>query len=78
MAQHLWIQVGMNAIRLVLVFIFCGPINQQTYFRGGKIDYIGLFLYTSGLLILLLGPSYGGTTFACSVNQLLPSVQPGH
>ena len=65
-----WLLFALDSTSLVLVFFFYHPMNQyireegkSIWFQVKHLDYIGTFLLTSGLVLFLLGISFGGTTF---------------
>ena len=71
-----WISFAIYATALVLVFFFYRPINQHILEEGKtqmgqilELDFLGLFLYASGLVLFLLGISFGGNTFAWYVSD---------
>jgi hypothetical protein len=60
----------MNGVGLVLVVLFYHPQNQYTLEEGKtrwqqfkSLDYIGFLLYASGVLLFLVGLSFGGVTY---------------
>ena len=66
-----WIPFGLNIIALILTFLFYHPRNQ--YIRETDrtrwqqvldLDWGGTFLFTAGLVLFLLGISFGGTTYS--------------
>lgn len=65
-----WIIFAIYATALILVFFFYRPINQHILEEGKtqwsqvlELDFLGLFLYASGLVLFLLGLSFGGNNF---------------
>lgn len=55
---------------LTLVFLFYHPINQYIHEEGKtaldqlkEIDWIGCLLFVVGIVVFLMGISFGGGTF---------------
>ncbi|MCJ1302217.1 hypothetical protein MMC08_005020 [Hypocenomyce scalaris] len=77
-----WIPFGLNIIALILTFLFYHPRNQ--YIRETDrtrwqqvldLDWGGTFLFTAGLVLFLLGISFGGTTYSWkSAGTIVPIV----
>lgn len=62
-----WLPFALDGTALVLVFFFYRPINQYIRHEGetvmqqiAALDWIGLLLLTAGLVLFLLGISFGG------------------
>src|SRR5258706_16330007 len=62
-----WIAFALNVAALVVVFFF-HPLNQYIAEEGKTklqhlmmLDFVGLALFTSGAVLLLLGLTFGGT-----------------
>jgi hypothetical protein len=62
-----YIPLALQALALVLVFLFYRPINQfireegkTPYQQFLSLDWVGFFLLVAGLLLFLLGISFGG------------------
>ncbi|KAK1762784.1 trichothecene efflux pump [Phialemonium atrogriseum] len=75
-----WLPFAMDCLCLVLVFFFYHPINQyikeenKTRLQQAmSLDWVGFFLLLSGLVLFLLGISFGGNVFPWkSVKTLAP------
>ncbi|KAI7896467.1 major facilitator superfamily domain-containing protein [Mucor mucedo] len=61
-----WMALGFCIVALVLVFFAIeGPGSDMTMSAGfSNVDFIGMFLWTSGVVCLVLALSWGGTTYA--------------
>jgi MFS family permease len=62
-----WLPFALDGTALLLVFFFYRPINQYIRHEGetvtqqiARLDWIGLFLLMAGLVLFLLGISFGG------------------
>ncbi|EFX00504.1 trichothecene efflux pump [Grosmannia clavigera kw1407] len=65
-----WLPFSLDVAALVLVFIFYRPQNQYIRVQGKTqlqqllgLDWVGNFLLVSGLVLLLMGISLGGSRF---------------
>jgi MFS family permease len=65
-----WIIFAVNAGSFVLIFFYYRPMNQyikeegRTRFQQVQhLDWIGFLLFLAGLVLFLLGISFGGTQF---------------
>ncbi|OCK82586.1 MFS general substrate transporter, partial [Lepidopterella palustris CBS 459.81] len=65
-----WVPFILNTAGLFAVFLFYRPKNQYIREEGKTVmqelfdlDWMGFFLYGNGLLLLLLGISFGGNVF---------------
>jgi Fungal trichothecene efflux pump (TRI12) len=65
-----WISFSLNGIGFLLVLFFYHPQNQyileEEKTRWGQVkslDYVGLFTFTGGLVLFLMGISFGGVTY---------------
>ncbi|OCK77155.1 trichothecene efflux pump [Lepidopterella palustris CBS 459.81] len=75
-----WFPFAMNCTALLLVFFFYHPVNQYIHEEGKTpwqqvlaLDWIGTFLLVSGLLLFLLGITFGGGQFPWkSAGTLVP------
>jgi hypothetical protein len=62
-----WVPFILNCIGFVMVFLFYRPKNQYIKEEGksrfqelADLDWVGFALWTAGLLLFLLGISFGG------------------
>ena len=78
-----WYICGLEALGFLLLFFFYQPPNFETKYHGTKsrfelakeIDYIGLLLFTSAGVLLLVGLNFGGRRFPWkSPETLVPLV----
>lgn len=77
-----WLAFAMNAFAGVLVFLFYHPVNQYIREEGKTVwqqvlslDWIGTFLLLSGLVLFLLGITFGGGQFPwTSAGTLAPLI----
>lgn len=60
----------LNGLALVMVVFFYHPVNQYIIEEGKtkwqqvkSLDWIGVFLFATGLVLFLLGLSFGGTKY---------------
>ena len=60
--------VGVNAASALLYFLFYTPPTFHMKFRNRTkmqqlkdFDFVGMFLFTAGLLLFLMGLSWGGS-----------------
>jgi hypothetical protein len=65
-----WLNFAFNGAALIMCILFYHPINQYITEEGKtrwqqvkSFDYTGISLFTAGLVLFLLGLSFGGTTF---------------
>ncbi|RDW65636.1 uncharacterized protein DSM5745_09375 [Aspergillus mulundensis] len=82
-----WWMFAFEAVTAVFLFVFYRPPSFTTKHRGdGKtrrqllasLDYVGLFLFLAGCVLLLLGLNWGGRNFPWkSVGVILPIVLSG-
>ncbi|KAI9735349.1 MAG: hypothetical protein M1818_006544 [Claussenomyces sp. TS43310] len=63
-----WVPFILNTIGVIMIFLFYRPQNQYIREEGrttlqeiGDLDWVGFFLYGSGILLFLLGISFGGS-----------------
>jgi hypothetical protein len=61
---------ALDAASFILVFLFYHPINQYIHEEGKttwdqvlQLDYVGVLLWTAGIVLFLLGISFGGGEF---------------
>jgi len=77
-----WLAFAMNAFAGVLVFFFYHPVNQYIREEGKSVaqqalslDWAGTFLLISGLVLFLLGVTFGGGQFPwISAGTLAPLI----
>lgn len=65
-----WLPFALNIIAFVLVFFFYRPMNQYIKEEGKtrwdqlkETDWLGNTLFIGGVVLFLVGLSFGGTTF---------------
>jgi hypothetical protein len=65
-----WITFALNGMSLIMCILFYHPVNQYITEEGRtrwqqvkSFDFTGIGLFTSGLVLFLLGLSFGGSTF---------------
>ena len=65
-----WIPVALNIIAGILTFFFYRPrnqyireVNRTRWQQVLDLDWGGTFLFTLGLILFLLGISFGGSTY---------------
>jgi hypothetical protein len=65
-----WFPLALEGLALILVFFFYRPINQHILEEGAtkwdqvkELDYTGLLLFVSGLVLFLLGLTFGGSKY---------------
>lgn len=74
-----YIGIMMSVISLVLYQLsYHPPTYKQLHMQGktkrqqlAELDYGGMFLFTSGMVLFLIGLSWGGTTYAWDSSQVL-------
>ena len=66
-----WISFSLNGVGFFFVLFFYHPQNQYILEEGktrrGQVmplDYVGLFTFTGGLVLFLMGLSFGGVTYS--------------
>jgi MFS family permease len=74
-----WLPFALDGAALLLVFLFYRPINQYIRHEDETImqqiaalDWVGLFLLISGLVLFLLGISFGGHKVSPSITSSRP------
>jgi Fungal trichothecene efflux pump (TRI12) len=71
-----------NALATVLYVFFYHPPNCHQLHVGGKsklqqlktLDYVGIFLYTAGLVLFLIGLNWGGSSYPWTSAQVLCTI----
>lgn len=65
-----WLNFALNGASLILCILFYHPVNQYIVEEGKtrwqqiqRFDFLGIFLFAAGLVLFLLGLSFGGTTY---------------
>jgi hypothetical protein len=65
-----WLCFILDSISLILVVFFYRPIDQYIKEEGKtrwdqvkELDFVGFFLFTSGMVLFLLGISFGGSKY---------------
>ncbi|OCK73556.1 trichothecene efflux pump [Lepidopterella palustris CBS 459.81] len=65
-----WLCFALDVVSLLLVFFFYWPMNQYireegktTWDQVKETDFVGCFLFVAGLVLFLLGISFGGAEF---------------
>ncbi|EXJ90159.1 hypothetical protein A1O3_03228 [Capronia epimyces CBS 606.96] len=77
-----WLPFALDATSFILVFFYYHPMNQYihevgktTWGQFRETDFIGTFLYMSGVVVFLLGISFGGQLFPWrSAGTIVPIV----
>jgi Na+-driven multidrug efflux pump len=65
-----WIAFAIDVVVLVVVFLFYHPMNQYIHEEGKSswyqvkhLDWVGLFLFSAGITVFLMGISFGGNNY---------------
>jgi hypothetical protein len=65
-----WVALALNGTGFFLVLFFYHPQNQYILEEGKtrlgqlkSLDFTGLFLFTAGLILFLMGLSFGGVKY---------------
>lgn len=68
--------MAINIISFLLVFFFYHPKNQFIHEEGRTVwdqvkdmDWVGVFLVTAGVVLFLLGVSFGGSKYPWYVSH---------
>ncbi|GAB7356262.1 hypothetical protein MBLNU459_g7073t1 [Dothideomycetes sp. NU459] len=77
-----WLPFAINILAFVLIFFFYRPMNQYIREEGKtqwdqlkETDFIGNFAFVAGVVLFLVGLSFGGTTFPWkSAGTLVPII----
>lgn len=75
----MWFQVIVNTLAVVLYFFFYHPPSYRLLHVNGKsqlrqlldFDWLGMFLFTSGLTVFLIGLNWGGSAYPWSSGHVL-------
>jgi hypothetical protein len=75
-SRAFWLMVGVNALSGILYFFFYHPPTFEIKFTSRtkmqqfkNFDYFGTFLYTAGLLLFMMGISWGGSVSPSTTNR---------
>ncbi|KAG9943326.1 hypothetical protein KCU85_g8740, partial [Aureobasidium melanogenum] len=77
-----WIAFAIDVVVLVIVFLFYHPMNQYIHEEGKSgwyqvkhLDWVGLFLFSAGITVFLMGISFGGNNYPwTSAGTLAPII----
>ncbi|KAF2263053.1 fungal trichothecene efflux pump [Lojkania enalia] len=77
--------VIVNTLAVLLYFFFYHPPTYEMLHVGGKsrlkqlktLDWVGIFLFTSGLVIFLIGMNWGGSTYPWKSGHVLGALFAG-
>ncbi|KAF2102793.1 fungal trichothecene efflux pump [Rhizodiscina lignyota] len=77
--------VIVNTIAVILYFFFYHPPTYEMLHVGGKsrlkqlktLDWLGIFLFTAGLTIFLIGLNWGGSAYSWSSGHVLGTLLSG-
>lgn len=74
-----WVPFGLDCIAITLVFFFYHPINQYIHEEGKsalaqvlELDFVGLLIWIAGIVLFLLGISFGGGKYPWYVYSVDP------
>jgi len=76
-----WLPLALDAVALILVFFFYHPLNQYIHEEGKsqwkqvrEMDFVGCFFFIAGIVLFLLGISFGGNQYPWYVFWMLLSI----
>jgi len=65
-----WFPFALDTLSLVLTFFWYHPVNQYIHEEGAstwqqilETDFVGSFVFIAGLVLFLLGLSFGGSRY---------------